>query len=136
MLVEHARNVMGIAEAVHAEYGSPGTAVVSPLSCSLNGVDIDLRIEPGSLLQRLYGGRVSASERATCSYGLNPAYQSGVAASGLAVSATDGTGEARAVERPDHPFFVATLYQPQLRSTPGSPHPVFVGLLRAVRSAG
>jgi CTP synthase (UTP-ammonia lyase) len=50
---------------------------------------------------------------------------------GMAVAATDRTGEVRAVERPDHPFFVATLYQPQLRSAPGAPHPVFTGLLAA-----
>jgi CTP synthase (UTP-ammonia lyase) len=46
--------------------------------------------------------------------------------------AVDNTGEVRAVERTDHPFFLATLYQPQLRSEPRRPHPIFVGLLRAV----
>ena len=35
MLVEHARNVMGIEAASHAEYGGPGVPVVSLLSCSL-----------------------------------------------------------------------------------------------------
>ena len=32
------------------------------------------------------------------------------------------------------PFFVATLFQPQLSSRPGQPHPVVAGFLRA--SAG
>ena len=129
MLVEHARNVMGITDAVHAEYGRPGVEVIAPLSCSLNGVDIDLRIEPRSMLAHLYGGANTATERTTCNYGLNPALQSEVADSGLVVSGTDSTGEARVVERPDHPFFLGTLYQPQLRSTPEAPHPVFLGLL-------
>lgn len=52
---------------------------------------------------------------------------------GMRVAATDATGEVRAIERTDHPFFVATLYQPQLRSARSAPHPVFVGLLDAAR---
>ena len=34
----------------------------------------------------------------------------------------------------DHPFFVGTLYQPQLRSAPGLSHPVFIGLLDAAHA--
>jgi hypothetical protein len=30
---------------------------------------------------------------------------------------------------------VGTLYQPQLRSAPGAPHPVFLGLLDAAHAA-
>ena len=132
MLVEHARNLMGMHDAVHAEYGQAGVEVVSPLACSLDGVDIELLLRPGSQLQGLYGGATVAPERTTCNYGLNPAFQDAVEDSGLVVSGTDDTGEARAVERTDHPFFVGTLYQPQLRSSPGAPHPVFVGLIEAV----
>lgn len=51
---------------------------------------------------------------------------------GLRVSAIDDTGEVRAIERTDHPFFVATLYQPQLRSSAEDPHPIFVGFVDAV----
>jgi CTP synthase (UTP-ammonia lyase) len=50
---------------------------------------------------------------------------------GMSVAGRDDTGEVRAIERPDHPFFVGTLYQPQLSSTPDRPHPLFVALLRA-----
>jgi CTP synthase (UTP-ammonia lyase) len=49
----------------------------------------------------------------------------------MRVAAVDNTGEVRAIERPDHPFFMGTLYRPQLRSQPGAPHPVFTGLLKA-----
>jgi CTP synthase (UTP-ammonia lyase) len=54
---------------------------------------------------------------------------------GMRIAATDATGEVRAIERVDHPFFVGTLYQPQLRSAPRAPHPIFVGLLDAARAA-
>ena len=52
----------------------------------------------------------------------------------MVVSAVDDTGEVRAIERADHPFFVGTLYQPQLRSTPEAPHPVWLGFVDAVTS--
>lgn len=132
MLVEHARNVMGMSDAVHAEYGVPGVAVVSALGCSLDGTDIVLRVRSGTRLCDLYGRTEGIVERTTCNYGLNPSFQADVEASGLAVSATDDTAEARAVERADHPYFMATLYQPQLRSTPSDPHPVLLGLAAAV----
>jgi len=71
-------------------------------------------------------------EATTCNYGLNPRLQHVADNGGMVVSGVDGTGEVRAIERPGHPFFVATLYQPQLTSTFERPHPVFLGFLRAV----
>jgi CTP synthase (UTP-ammonia lyase) len=91
-------------------------------------------IRPGSLLDRLHGA-AAALEQTTCSYGLNPALQDLANQAGLTVCGTDGTGEVRAVERPDHPFFLATLYQPQLSSTAARPHPVFLGFAAAVASS-
>ena len=92
---------------------------------------IDLQIAPGSRLHRLHGAE-NATEHTTCNYGLNPAVQQIASQHGMVVSAVDETGEVRAIERDDHPYFVATLYQPQLRSTPAAPHPVFTGLIAAV----
>ncbi len=133
MLVEHARNLAGIAEATHAEYGPGGRAVISLLACSLQDQTIDVELMPGSLLSRLYG-RTSAVERTTCSYGLAPDFQHIADEHGMRTAATDDTGEVRAIERVDHPFFVGTLYQPQLTTAPGAAHPVFMGLLRAASS--
>ncbi len=36
------------------------------------------------------------------------------------------------VELPAHPFFVATLFLPQLRSAPGRPHPLLAGFAAAL----
>jgi CTP synthase (UTP-ammonia lyase) len=91
---------------------------------------ITIDLTPGTRLHRLYGTSRSI-ERTTCSYGLAPELQQLADLHGMRVSATDATGEVRAIERIDHPFFVGTLFQPQLRSTPGAPHPVFTGLLEA-----
>jgi CTP synthase (UTP-ammonia lyase) len=35
------------------------------------------------------------------------------------------------VELPDHKFFIATLFVPQMRSRPGLPHPLVTGWLQA-----
>jgi CTP synthase (UTP-ammonia lyase) len=134
VLVEHARSLAGITDAAHAEYGPGGTPIITPLECSLDGQTITIELTPGSRLAELYKS-LSAVENTTCSYGLAPQAQHIASEHGMRVSAIDDTGEVRAIERTDHPFFVGTLFQPQLRSEPGSPHPVFVGLLDAVRPA-
>ena len=134
MLVEHARNLVGIADAAHSEYGPGGTPIITPLECSLDGQTITVDLAPGSRLAKLYG-TLTAVEHTTCSYGLAPDVQHIASEGGMRISAVDSTGEVRAIERIDHPFFVGTLYQPQLRSAPGAPNPVFVGLLDAAGEA-
>ena len=137
MLVEHALNLAGIRDAAHAEYGPGGTPVITLLECSLLDQTITVDVATGSLLERLYGAR-RVVEHTTCSYGLAPEVQHIANDHGMRIAATDATGEVRAIERVDHPFFVGTLYQPQLRSAPGAPHPIFAGLLDALteRSPG
>lgn len=134
MLVEHARNLAGIADAAHAEYGPGGTPVITLLECSLQDQRITVDLATGSLLARLYGVE-RVVEHTTCSYGLSPEVQHIAGEHGMRIAAIDATGEVRAIERVGHPFFVGTLYQPQLRSAPRAPHPIFVGLLDAAHSA-
>ncbi|MDQ6719397.1 MAG: hypothetical protein M3003_01215 [Candidatus Dormibacteraeota bacterium] len=134
MLVEHARNLAGIADATHAEYGRSGTPVITLLECSLQDQTIAVELAPGSLLEKLYGAE-RVVEHTTCSYGLSPRLQNIADEFGMRIAATDATGEVRAIERVDHAFFVATLYQPQLRSAPDAAHAVFLGLLDATRAA-
>jgi CTP synthase (UTP-ammonia lyase) len=124
VLVEHARALAGITNATHAEYGTPGTPIVTPLACSLDGMQINLTITPGSRVASIYGAKV-ATERTTCNYGLEPAHAHIASDFGMKVSAIDDTGEVRAVERAEHPFFIATLFQPQLTTAPGRPHPIW-----------
>ena len=123
-----------MADAEHAEYGGSGTHVVSLLSCSLRDNTIDIELRPGTALRRVYGSPV-AQERTTCNYGLEPAFDYIASTGGLRVAAIDGTGEVRAIEHESHPFFVATLYQPQLSSEPGRPHPIWAAFVNAVLGA-
>jgi len=134
VLVEHVRTLIGVADAVHAESASEGTPVVTLLACSLQGQTIDVELTPGSHLAALHGGATSVTERTSCSYGLSPDWQHVASSGGMAVVAVDDTGEVRAIERPNHPFFLATLYMPQLRTSVAEPHPVWLGFVDACRA--
>ena len=132
MLVEHARNLLGIDAASHAEYGEGGVEVVSLLSCSLVESQIEISITPDTFLADIHSGEHRRVERTHCSYGLSPDFGYVAASGGLRVSAVDDTGEVRAVERADHPFFIGTLYQPQRTSSPERPHPLWSAFVAAV----
>ena len=134
MLVEHARNLLGIEAASHAEYSVGGVEVVNLLSCSLSESRIEISITPGSALGAIHGGQRRRIERTHCSYGLSPDFAFVASSAGMSVAAVDDTGEVRAVERRDHPFFLGTLYQPQRSSTRERPHPLWVAFVAAVAS--
>jgi CTP synthase (UTP-ammonia lyase) len=105
--------------------------VVSRLACSLVGKRQPVQVAPGTCAAEAYGS-ASVVEAFRCSYGLNPAYRHLLDGGPLVVSGLGPEGEARVIELPDHRFYVATLYLPQLSSTPGAPHP----LVRAYLAAG
>jgi CTP synthase (UTP-ammonia lyase) len=123
--------VLGIADAEHEETAPDAAAlVIHKLVCSLAGQSQTIHVAPASRAHRAYG-QDQATEEFRCSYGLNPAYQAQINAGGLRVSGVDDSGEARIVELPDHRFFIATLFLPQLTSRADAPHPLIVAYLRA-----
>lgn len=124
MLVEYARDVLGVVDAEHAETSPDAdTLVVTPLSCSLVGQTHPVRLLPGTRAAAVYG-HAEAAESFWCNYGLNPAYRPLFEESGLRASAVDEEGDVRAVELDGHPFFLGTLFLPQMTSAPGKPHPL------------
>jgi len=86
---------------------------------------------PRTRARHLYGVD-EAAEDYYCNYGVNPDYRLRLEASGLRVSGVGGEGEIRIVELLEHPFFVATLFLPQARSTEPRPHPLLLGYAGAV----
>lgn len=131
MILEYARNVLGFGDAEHEET-NPGAKrlFLSRLACSLVGRTMTITLEPRSLLAQLYGCS-TVREEYHCNYGVNPECVSALRASGLRIVASDDEGAVRAVELPEHPFFVGTLFLPQHLSTPTSPHPVVSGFVKA-----
>jgi CTP synthase (UTP-ammonia lyase) len=127
-------------DADSAENGSPSSHhVVTPLSCALpnrraggpkGSGDERLKILAGTRLRSICGS-ADAFEQYFCNYGVNEEYEKRFQAAGLRVSARGALGETRAVELPDHRFFIATLFQPQLSSRPEAPHRIWLAFLRA-----
>jgi CTP synthase (UTP-ammonia lyase) len=124
VVLEYGRNVMGLKDAAHAEYDPYASQLfVVPLSCSLKGQSLPIEILPESRAADAYGC-LSAEETYYCNFGLNPAYRESLEDAGLVTSGWDLQHETRIVEIPSHPFYIATLFVPQSRSTHAMPHPL------------
>ena len=122
---------MGIENAAHEESTPEASElVIRKMSCSLVGTAQRVNIAPGTIAHQAYQAE-TALEEFRCSYGLNQAYRDQIVRSGIRVAGMDAGSEVRAIELPNHPFFVATLFLPQLSSSPGAPHPLSVAYLRA-----
>ena len=131
LILEFVRNVLGHADAVHAEYEPEGKQqALSRLSCSLVGRTQVVRFDAASRLAKIYG-RTSSEEEFHCNYGLNPSFQSKLSSSALKIVAWDAENAARAVDLAAHPFFIGTLFIPQYSSRPEAPHPVVCSFLQA-----
>lgn len=123
-VLEFARNVLGLSDAGHAEVSPDATElIVTPLICSL--------VERGGTIELMDGSRASVfsgtavlHEEYHCSYGLNPTYEAELARHGLRVTGRDPGGEARILELEGHPFYLATLFQPERAALRGVAHPL------------
>ncbi|QEY32650.1 CTP synthase [Synechococcus sp. RSCCF101] len=142
-VIEWARNVAGLVGASSAEL-EPGTPhpVIHLLPEQQDVVDLGgtmrlgvypCRIGAGTLAERLYGREV-IYERHRHRYEFNNAYRNLFLQSGYAISGTSPDGRlAELVELRDHPYFTACQFHPEFLSRPGSPHPLFLGLIAAAQ---
>jgi CTP synthase (UTP-ammonia lyase) len=123
-MLEYARNVCGLRTVQNGEITpEAGDQLIVPLECSLVGHEAAVMIAPGTLAARIMGpGR--RIERYNCSYGLNPVYLDALIGGGLRFSGFDDDGHVRVFELPGHPFFMGTLFQPELQGDGTQPHPV------------
>ncbi|WP_443059252.1 CTP synthase C-terminal region-related (seleno)protein [Streptomyces sp. NBC_00435] len=132
-LLEFARTVCGLDRAGHAE-NAPSTAdadaVVVPLACSLVGHEGTVRVTPGSRAARLIGSDRTQA-RYHCNYGPNPHHLDLLRAHGMTFTGADESGDIRIAELAAHPFFLATLFQPELDGDGTRAHPLIAGLAAA-----
>jgi len=134
-VLEYARNVLGIADADHAEYDPYASNLfVSRLACSLKGRTMTVQISGGSHARASYG-MAAAEEQYYCNFGLTVENQALLHEGGLVTVGVDQDGETRIVELADHRHYIATLFVPQVNSRPDRPHPLVVGFLNASLAA-
>jgi CTP synthase (UTP-ammonia lyase) len=133
-LLEYAGAMWGVEAPAHAELDpSAPNPVIAPLTCGLVEQTGTIRFERGSRLHAIHGCD-DAVEGYHCNYGLNPTYAAKFADGPLRVAARDLAGDVRAIELAGHPFFVATLYQPERSGLGGQRHPLIAAFVDAVRA--
>ena len=150
MVIEAARHLAGITDAVSAEFSDTGTAVIATMQNQLDVVagnqdmggtmrlglyKADLLV--GSVVANTYGAK-EISERHRHRYEVNNKFRDQISAAGLVFSGFNRELDlVEFVELPKevHPYYVGTQAHPELRSRPTRPHPLFVGLIAAAVAA-
>ncbi|QCA04521.1 CTP synthase [Pantoea vagans] len=129
-VIEYARNVLGWHDASHAETDTGGRMVIAPLSCSLVEQRGAVRFEPGSRIAAAYG-TLDSDEGYHCNFGVNPEFSAALGDNTLRITAWDEAGDVRGVELPDHPFFVATLFQSERAALQEKESPLVIAWMQA-----
>ena len=140
-VVEYARNVLGLLDANSTEMDAltpnPVVAMMEEQknvtlkggTMRLGAYACDLR--RGSRAAKAYG-RNHISERHRHRYEFNNQYLAQFEAAGMQATGTNPeTGLVEVIELPNHPWFVAGQFHPELKSTVEQPHPLFTRFVRA-----
>ena len=150
MVIEAARNLAGMKDAISAEFSDSGTPVIATMddqkhvvagegdmggTMRLGLYKADLL--KGSVVADTYGS-LEISERHRHRYEVNNLYRDQISKAGLLFSGMFTERDlVEFVELPQevHPYYVGTQAHPELRSRPTKPHPLFVGLIKAAVDA-
>ena len=150
MVIEAARNLAGMKDAISAEFTDSGTPVIATMddqkhvvagegdmggTMRLGLYKADLL--KGSVVADTYGS-LEISERHRHRYEVNNIYRDQISKAGLVFSGMFVERDlVEFVELPQevHPYYVGTQAHPELRSRPTKPHPLFVGLIKAAVAA-
>lgn len=132
MIIEYARNVLGMSEADHAEeHPDAEVALITPLACSNTEIITTRLLTPGSRVAAIYGKNKVTEQYGTCNYGPNAQFWPALEQGGLHITGADGDGNPRIVEIDRHPFFIGTLFQPERSAFQQIVHPLIRALLLA-----
>jgi CTP synthase len=146
MVVEYARNVLGLEDANTTEINpaTPHPVVdvmpeqVALIEAGNYGGTMRLgvyeeHIQKGTIAHEAYGKDV-VEERHRHRYEINPEYVQRIADGGLLFSAKSPDGilmEIAELPKDEHPFFLGTQAHPELQARPLDPHPLFTAFLKA-----
>ena len=139
--IEFARHVVGWAEANSSEFDPKAPEKVIDLMPDQSGTidkggtmrlgSYKCVLKPGSLAARAYG-KPEVDERHRHRYEFNNKYAAQLQSRGLVLSGKCAGRElVEIIELPDHPWFLAVQFHPELKSRPHEPHPLFVDFVRA-----
>ncbi|MEC3967027.1 CTP synthase [Flagellimonas halotolerans] len=141
-VIEFARTVLGLEKANSTEMdkNTPDPVIslmeeqksITDMGGTMRLGSWDCHLKEGSLVEKVYGSS-DIEERHRHRYEFNNAYKEQMEEAGLVASGLNPrTGLVEVVEIPSHPWFVGVQYHPEYKSTVASPHPLFVGFVKAV----
>jgi CTP synthase (UTP-ammonia lyase) len=106
------------------------------LQCALYGERRIVTPVPGTRLASICG-EAPFDGFHYCGYGLDEYFASKLQDAGVVMAAHAADAGPEALELPEHPFFLATAFQPQVGSSQsGELHPILVAWLRAAGGHG
>ncbi len=148
-VVEAARNLAGLSGASTSEFGhtdeplvglmgewTKGNTKVKRSASTDKGGTMRLGEYPalltkGSRVAEIYG-TLEISERHRHRYEVNAAYVKRLEKVGVLFSGMSPDGKLpEIIELPDHPWFIAVQFHPELKSRPFAPHPLFASFIEA-----
>ena len=142
-VIEFARNVLGLREAHSSEFAPQTPHPVIDLMPEQEGREKGgtMRLgswpcvlRPGSVAAACYG-RPEVAERHRHRWEVSPGYAERLEAGGLRLAGKSPDGRlVEIVEVPEHPFFLAVQFHPELKSRPERPHPLFSRFVRAAKA--
>jgi CTP synthase len=139
--IEFARHVVGWMGANSSEFDASAEQKVIDIMEEQTGISekggtmrlgsYKCQLKEGSLAARAYG-KSEVHERHRHRYEFNNRYAAQLQSRGLVLSGKCvGRELVEIVELPDHPWFLAVQFHPELKSRPHDPHPLFVDFIRA-----
>lgn len=141
MVIDYARNVLGLKDANSAEFDKMTEHPVIDLMTDQKGLDrlggtmrlglYPCRILENTLASNLYNQEL-VDERHRHRYEVNNEYRKILEEHGLVFSGQSPDGMlVEIVENKAHPYMIACQFHPEFLSRPNRPHPLFLGLIQA-----
>ncbi len=131
-IIEYARNVLKYSNAKHAEYTDDNSNLfINRLACSLAGTTDRVSIWENTKASNIYSTKDFVGSY-YCNFGLNEEYKSTIIQGDLIVSGVDAQGSIRLIELKNHPFFMASVFVPQVNSTSEKPDELITEFIKQV----
>ncbi len=146
MVIEFARNVLGLPEANSTEMNThtPDNVIdlmdeqksISNMGGTMRLGAYECRLTPGSKAAEAYG-TTTVHERHRHRFEFNNDYRDRFEAAGMkCVGENPATHLVEVVELPDHRWYLGTQYHPEYSSTVLNPNPLFVSFMKAAIEYG
>lgn len=129
--MEYAAGELGFTAAHQETAPDAGDPLIVKLTCSLVGAKAHIMAPKDGWYARQVGAAETVEEF-NCNYGLSSQFETRFQGSKLEFVARDREGQVRAFRLTDHPFFLGTLFQPELCAHSGALHPLVEAFLRLV----